>query len=316
VTYVDLKQFIDEFKAQKGEPEFSTFMAENILKLQENFKAKIFQKMHKNGKVFILFDGFDEIAPDCAEFVAKLAQNFKFNGGNQLWITTRDFFEVNLKEKLKLDVAYRLDEMTEDEGVELIVKSWVLADLNGEIEPRSKENFEECVKKPTYESYQQKARQLVKKTLVSRNSSVGLPQLFNMIADGFKNVDNVGDLQESKIYGKFIDFLYIRWSDEKDQIRKKANVKSQKFKLSFHKFHQYHAIASLFPKLAAILFPGYDGSEWPEEEVIACGILSKKDGKYYFIHETFREFFVSDAIANALKEPNIGEKVVKFFLKF
>jgi len=42
VTYVDLKQFIKEFKEQKDEPEFSTFIVEKILKPDHKFEAKIF----------------------------------------------------------------------------------------------------------------------------------------------------------------------------------------------------------------------------------------------------------------------------------
>jgi len=313
VTYVDLKQFIDEFKAHKDEPEFSTFMVENILKLKSKFEAKIFQKLYKNGNVLILFDGFDEIAPNYAQVVSNLAENFQQNGGNQLWIATRDYFEVDLKEKLKLDVAYRLDEMTEKEGVDLIARSWVFMSLKDKNEPKSKEEFEECIKmSPNFEIYQQKSRQLVDKALVSRNNSVGLPQLFKMIADGFKDEENLDDLQGPKIYVKFIDILYIRWSRKKGQIREEANVKSQRYNLSFYKFHQYHAILSLFPELAAILFPGYDGSEWPEEEVIACALMTKRDGKYYFLHETFREYFAAEAIAKALRLIKIEKKVVKF----
>jgi len=314
VTYVDLKQFIYKFKAQEGEPEFSNFMVENILKLENNFESKIFQKLYKNGKVFILFDGFDEIAPDCAEFVSKLAQNFQQNGGNQLWIATRDYFEVDLKEKLKLDVAYCLHEMPEKEGVYFIAKSWVLTDLKKDrSEPKSKEKFEEFIKfSPNFKDYQQKARQIIEKALISRNNSFGLPQLFKMIADGFKDEKNLDDLQGPKIYFKFINILYKRWL-EKGQIREEANVESLKFELNFYRFPQYHAILSLFPKLAAILFPGYDGSEWKHEEIIACGILTIKDGKIYFIHETFREYFVADFIWK--KIPNICETVLELFVE-
>ncbi|XP_070503369.1 uncharacterized protein [Chironomus tepperi] len=305
VTYVDLKQFIDEFKAQKGEPEFSSFMVDNILKPEQQFEAKIFKKMYKDGKVFILFDGFDEIAPNYAELVSKLAQNFQQNGGNQFWIATRDYFEVNLKDKLKLDVAYGLDEMTEDEGTELIAKSWILGDLiKDKIVPKSKEVFESRVKaSPKYEIYKQKARQIIEKALLSRNNSVGLPQLFKMIATGFKDEENVVNLQELKIYIKFIEILYLRYSRCKGQIREQADINAQRnLRLNFFKFHQFHAILSLFPKLAAVLFPGYDGSEWKSEEIIAGGMLTIINGKVYFIHETIREYFVADAIVNALKD--------------
>ncbi|XP_070505875.1 uncharacterized protein [Chironomus tepperi] len=308
VTYVDLKQFIDEFKAQNVE--FSSFMVDHILKPQQQFEVKIFKKMYKNGKVFVLFDGFDEIAPNYADFVLKLVQNFQQNGGNQLWIATRDYFEVNLKKKLKLDVAYGLDEMTEDEGIELIAKSWILND--SKTVPISKEDFESHVEaSPKYKIYKQKARQIIKKALILRNNSVGLPQLFTMIAAGFKDEENVDNLQGLKIYIKFIEILYLRWSLDKGQIRQDANIDAQekKLRLNFYEFHRFHAILSLFPKLAAILFPGYDGSEWPKEEIIAGGMLTIINGKVYFIHETIREYFVANAIVNAMKDQQGGYKL-------
>ncbi|KAL7012239.1 hypothetical protein ACKWTF_014709 [Chironomus riparius] len=317
VSYVDLKQFIDQFKAQQDEPDFSSFMVEHILMPQQQFEAKIFQKLYKDGRIFILFDGFDEIAPNYAEFVSKLAQNFQQNGGNQLWIATRDYFEVDLMEKLKLNVAYSLDEMTEYAGIDLIAKSWLLMDLQKDNnEPKSKKEFDKFIKSsPKYKNYRNKARKIIKKAEISRNNSVGLPQLFKMIAVGFKNEENVDDLQGIKIYAKFLDILYKRWSQGKGQIRDEANVKSQRFKLSFYNFHQFQAVLSLFPELAKILFPNYDGSEWPQEEVIACALMSIKNGKIYFPHETFREYFVADAIVNALQNKETEKKVLKFVEK-
>jgi len=315
VTYVDLKQFIDKFKAQEGEPEFSTFMIENILKPQHKFEVKIFQKLYKNGKVFIIFDGFDEIAPDCAEFVSKLVQNFKSNDGNQLWIATRDYFEVDLKKKLKLDVAYGLVEMTENEGIEMITRSWVLMDFvaNKNV-PKSWVGFDEVIKSSTeYKNYQLKALELVKKVTVSKNHSFGLPLLFKLVA-GLKYEKYVDSLTKSEIFTKFIKSLYKRWSDDKGQIMKDASVDSQEYGMPFWKFHQYHAILSLFPELAAILFPDYDGSEWKNEEIIACGILIIKNGKIYFIHETFREYFVADFIWKSISK-KIDEKVLELFVE-
>ncbi|CAG9810724.1 unnamed protein product [Chironomus riparius] len=317
VSYVDLKQFIDEFKAQQDEPDFSSFMVEHILKPQHQFEAKIFQKLYKDGRIFILFDGFDEIAPNYAEFVSKLAQNFQQNGGNQLWIATRDYFEVDLMEKLKLNVAYSLKKMTEDEGIDLIAKSWLLMDLQKDNnEPKSKDEFDKFIKSsPKYKNYRNKARKIIIKAEISRNNSVGLPQLFKMIAVGFKDEKNVDDLQGIKIYVKFIKILYKRWAEQKGKIRNEASIDSQFFELSFYNFHQFQAILSLFPELAKILFPNYDDSEWPQEEVIAGALMSIKNGKVYFPHETFREYFVADAIAKALKKPKVNEKVVEIFVK-
>jgi hypothetical protein len=100
VAYVDLKKNINEFRLLSNDAEFSRFFAEKILKLQFEFEINFFKKLYDIGKVLILFDGFDEIAPDCAEYVSHLIMLFEKKGGNQLWIATRDFFEIDLKELL------------------------------------------------------------------------------------------------------------------------------------------------------------------------------------------------------------------------
>jgi len=310
VTYVDLKQFIKEFKEQEGELEFSSFMAEKILKPEQKFESRVFQKMYKNGQVYILFDGFDEVAPDCTEFVTKLINSFESNEGNQLWIATRDYFEVDLQKELKLDVSYSLNVMTDEDGIDMIAKSWILKDLSDKKEVMSVEEFKQLIKNSSeFKKYNVKAERIVKKVQVNWNRSVGMPQMFKMIADGFKDEIDVKNLKESIIYLKFILNLYRRWSDEKGQIRKEASVESQHFELNFWRFHQFHAIASLFPELIKILFPGYKGSKWPVEEVIACGLMSMKNGIFYFLHETLREYFVADALAKTLNNDEINEKV-------
>jgi len=313
VTYIDLKQYIQEFKLQKDETEFSTFMIEKILKPEQKFESRIFQRLYKDGKVFILFDGFDEIAPDCAECVSKLVQSFQSNEGNQMWIATRDYFEVGLQEKLKLDVSYGLDTMTNREGIDMIAKSWMLMDLIGSKKVVSVEEFNELIDDSTdFENYKEKAEQIIEKVEVGWSNSIGMPQMFKMIADGFKDETDVNNLARSKIYKKFVSNLYKRWSDEKGIIRKDASIESQQLELNFWRFHQYHAIKSLLPKLLKILFPGYDKSKWPVEEVIACGLMSIKDGEYFFLHKTFREYFAADALAKALAN---GVKQTKKILK-
>ena len=313
VTYVDLKQFIKEFKEQKLKTNFASFFIEKILKPKTEFEVEIFKKLYKNGKVSIIFDGFDEIAPDCADFVADLAQLFDQNDGNQLWIVTRDYFEVNLQQKLAISNTFKLDELTVEDGVNFIVDSWILKDFIIPNNFKTKDEFIDYKNSsPNLEKYQQKARQIVQKVTMTKNRSVGLPQLFSMIADGFKDDNNlVMDLRGAKIFTKFVNAMYTRWADHKGTIRKDASVQSQDYELKFKEIHQFCAIFSLFPELIEILFPDYDKSEWPETEIIAGGIINKIGSSYSFIHETFREFFIADFIFKNLKKPKIAPLLIQ-----
>jgi len=319
VSYVDLKKEIKKFKAYKDELDFSKFYVEQILKSFTDFEKEIFKNLYKNGKVFILLDGFDEIAPDYAQFVLKLAKSFESNGGNQMWISTRDYFEIDLQKMLHLDDSYRLDKFIDEKGINMIVANWILKDSKpGQF--TSRDDFEAKMKSSSnYKSYQQKARRIVKKVAMNEYRSIGQPQIFKMIADIFEDDDESSlDLKGLKIFAKFAKNLYERWSYDKGLIRRTACTESQQYKLNFWKFHQYAALKGLFPKVAKLLFPNYSGKEWPVEEIIACGMMSKKDGEIFFLHETFREYFVADFIAKALDDFNSeGEEkiILELFVK-
>jgi len=310
VTYVDLKLHLDGTEAEQAETDFLLFITKQILKKSSEFEAKIFKQFYLNGKVIILFDGFDEITPDHAETVLNFVQSFEFNGGNQLWISTRDHFEIDLRQKLQLDVVYSLDAFTLVNGINLIVESWVLGDLDDLTCIKSNDEFKKYVgDSPNLKKYQQKVQIIIEKFVISQNISFGLPQLFKMIADGYKDDKNtVPNLKGLEFYTKFVEILYKRWSEEKGQIRKRANIDSLRFQFNFWRFHQFIAIKSCFPKFVKILFNNYDGREWPDTEVNACGLCYKKGEIVYFLHETFRELFAADFFAKALKDLKLEKR--------
>ncbi|KAL7011073.1 hypothetical protein ACKWTF_014075 [Chironomus riparius] len=305
ITYVDLKHFIKEFKTQKIKPEFCKFLVNKILKLQDDkFEAKLFKKMYEIGKVIILFDGFDEIAPNCAELVSKLAQSFEYCEGNQLWIATRDYFEADLQEKLEDAASYKLSSFTDKDGVDFIVKCWMLQDIENDLASINRDDFEKYMKKSDkLEIYHQNARRIINKIVMADTRSVGMPQLFKMIAESFKdNKKATITIKKFKIYKTFAEKLYERWSSAKGEIRHTANTESQDYELNFQKFHQHSALKKLFSDLIDDLFPDIDESEWLDVEVIACGLMTKIGDEFYFLHETFCEFYVADYIAGLLKK--------------
>jgi len=317
MTYVDLKQFIDKFQDPENKPEFLTFFIQNILKLKNEFEIKIFINLYKSGKVCILLDGFDEIAPDCAEFVANLAHSFEFNEGNQMWIATRDYFQVNLQQKLPIDAAYKLDKFTEQDGINFIIASWVFSDINGLDTIKTKPEFDKEVRSSQkFAKYQQKARQIVRKVTMYRYNNIGLPQLFKMIADGFKDDKYTSrDLNGSKIFSKFAQKLYIKWTQETGQVRTEASIKCHEDGLNFWRLHHFCAVESLFPELVKVLLPDFNINGWPVEEIIACGFMTKIGEKIFFLHETFREYFLVHFIVKALTKEIIDGKIVEMIVK-
>ncbi|KAL7042792.1 hypothetical protein ACKWTF_001282 [Chironomus riparius] len=316
ISFVDLKGFVKDFKKVESLPEFSTFMSENFLKSKQNFEKQIFQKFYKTGKAFIFFDGFDEIAPDYAKIVLRLAESFKFNEGNQLWISTRNYFTIDLQNEIKFDLCFSLCNFTEEDGINMIVSSWILKEIQNKVIINSKDEFIDYVKNsPSYKSYQKTAKEIINKIAMTEYRSVGLPQLFNMVAEIFKNSTNqLLDINNFKIYEIFVQNLYKRWAEEKGQLRKKANTESQRYEQNFWKFHQYMAIKILFPELVIIFFKKYNGKEWSDEEIIACGIMGKNPN-YYFLHKTFCEFFVADLIVKAIQDDKLNQPFIKLIIK-
>jgi hypothetical protein len=269
--------------------------------------------MYKNGKVVILFDGFDEIAPNCVEFVLKLVKKFQSNGGNQLWIATRNDFEVDLEKELKTDAVYSCVGFNMGDALNLIAQNWILMERKFE----TVEEFDNYVENPDgqYSSYLQKAYQIVQKLFTYFFSFVGLPHLIKVISESSKDNKDGFDADLAKIFDKFMDSQYKRWAYDKGQIRSAANIQSQKYELNFRQLHQFIAISNLFPEFLKVFFPGRDISDWPVVEIVACGLCTGINGKILFLHETYGEFFAAEVVASALKKSKNDEKVIEIFVK-
>ncbi|KAL7013391.1 hypothetical protein ACKWTF_015369 [Chironomus riparius] len=115
VTYVDLKQFTEQFKDQmalRREVEFPDFFAETILKEKSQFQIKIFKKLYDLGKVSIFLDGLDELTPSCTDFILKQVKTFESNEGSQLWIAACETLDVDIEKILLIDTKYKFEELT------------------------------------------------------------------------------------------------------------------------------------------------------------------------------------------------------------
>ncbi|XP_070508534.1 uncharacterized protein [Chironomus tepperi] len=309
--FVDLKQFITDFKKYSTLTDFSTYIVKTILKLdQTSFDAKLFQFLYKSGRVFIIFDGFDEIAPNYAAHVMNLAKLFEFNNGNQLCITTRDHFGDDLRQKLKIDALYNLEEFTHEDGINLIVSIWMLMDKKKKKSDLSFTDFVNSSK--NLEKYKKKAQKIVETMKISKNRSLGMPQLFKITADLCK--DKEKKLTVFEIYNKMFDDLYTIWADNKGELWAELNVQCQKYDMNFRKIHQYLAIERLFEDFSKEYFARHNKDEWTKFGIIACGIVNLKDDEFIFLHETSSDFLVADLIVKEINSSNVQDIVVKLFI--
>jgi len=298
-SYVDLKQFIKGFKTSEIVCDFATFMVENILKPENNYETKIFINLYANGSVNILFDGFDEIAPDCVVIVIELIKSCKFNAGNQIWIATRDYFEIDLKAKLRIDAVYKLEQFTHDENVNMLASNWMLNDRKKDLVKLSKNDIYES---SDFQQYRRTAQEVSKEILGTDVRSIGFPLFFKMIADIYaENKTKLVKLTVPKVYIEFIKLQIERWSTEKGEIRKNASTSQNVSKTLIHReVHQLFAMQSLFPDTSQFCDLNIEDCDWPDEEIIACGIMNKKGEFFNFPHETFREYYAADFIVRIL----------------
>ncbi|XP_070497756.1 uncharacterized protein [Chironomus tepperi] len=310
VTFVDLKQYIKHIRRFKEELEFSKFLTDVVLRPKFNFESKIFKKLYENGKICIIFDGYDEVAPEYAILLLKLLKSFNFNNGNQMWITIRDYMEVDLLQALQIDVIYKLDKFSRQDGVNLIAKSWILNDRKD----LDVKNFDEIVKTLTkLEIFKKIADNFIKKVENINKMSMTAPEIYQMIADTFKDTKrrniNVEDpkmvLNIYMLYQSIGIIFYRVWSEQKGEIRQTANIKSQEYDLNSWRFHQYVAIVILFPDLIEEAFPKYDPTEWLNYQAMGCGMLGMKDGQFYFLNKDLLDFYIVELVIKELRKKKL-----------
>jgi len=119
--YVDVKKLNDDFNPTNIRHDFESFIANIIKKSNSNFEAEVFKKLYRNGKVNILIGNSHKNSFETADCIIKLLKSFQRNGGNQIWIAANADFGDYLKQKLKLDDVYMLDDITE-EVKDLLIK--------------------------------------------------------------------------------------------------------------------------------------------------------------------------------------------------
>lgn len=293
ITYIDLKQHIKAFKDQKTRIEFSKFLCEKILKLKNNYEVQIFNLLYKSGRVTILCDGFDEIPQDCLKFVLNFMQLFEKSNGNQLWIASRNYYENFLQNKIKLDAIFKLEEFTEENGIELVINTWLLHD-----EPNIKGDLK---LHPNYSKYKNLVKKLGAKLLKKTSRQIGFPLFYKMIANVYVDKkDSIDILTVFEIVENIVEQHCRRWITEKGEPGIDAVIKSQKNNVTYFKVHQWLAIKSMFPD-AEKNFNILDSNKTSDIKINNCGLATKYGDIICFQHETIREYFVSSYVTEILE---------------
>jgi hypothetical protein len=151
--------------------------------------------------------------------------------------------------------------------------------------------FEEIIQNyEDFKGHQQQANQYIDKVFMTKRQvqSKLTCLIYNMLA---KNDSNQNRFE---VFTTLVYNHYQIWVSFKSEAFGMPGSGSQDHQMKFMRIHQFHAIKILFPGFLGLLFPGYDGSEWWDHNLILCGLMSKKDGQYYFLNNRFCAFFVAD----------------------
>jgi hypothetical protein len=125
VTFVDLKQHLRIFENFSVGMEFKDIalkLAVPEFRPSNSHERSLFSHFLKKGKVFFMFDGFDEISPKYNEIVTKILEQFPREGGNQLWITTRTHWKIDLENILAVP-SYELKSFETKEKIDFLSQS-------------------------------------------------------------------------------------------------------------------------------------------------------------------------------------------------
>lgn len=293
VTYVDLKKLTKAFEEKEPNKDFETFAVKHILKLSSSFEVNIFNETYRTGKVYMLFDGYNEIAPTYVKNVFNLFQSFKFNKGNQLWIGTRSKFEEDLKVQFEIKSAYKHLSLTKHEATDLVRKIWIFNDRT------SNSNSEEI-----FEPYKSLAERFYDQLTMTQFGSIS-PFVYKMAAKLSQNdKESVEKLNRFNLYN-----AYCNRHSSHDQLFLEAKTNQVFFrptKLKFTETSMLVSMQQLFP--TSTIFHNLSSKSITNtdyEELIKKRIMYSHNNTYFWTHETFPEFYAAKFIFENLMWRNM-----------
>jgi Ankyrin repeats (3 copies)/NACHT domain len=296
-------QFLDKL--------FSSTVDDSIRRLEKEW----FQKCLEQGKVIVLFDGFDEISPSYNAKVMELLKTLKDSKIKQMWITTRPYgLSAELEDQL-LTFAHSLQPLEDDNKREMMLSLW-------------KDHFDE-------EKGREYANKLIdrfsRSTKDWRSEFFGSPLLLKIVATVFLHdtsmrnkllTDTNGSINLAELYQNFFDMLFNEHIKEKhrglydrrDEPSSIADIEEKQIK--FEESYKRMALYTLFGKEEfERLLPGEFKRLQSEIEDIdvgkhKMGIVERvTDNKPVFVHRTLAEFFVARCLTTeyVLKSPYFGQ---------
>lgn len=248
-------------------------------------------RLKTEGKLFICFDGFDELQEKQQNKVIQLVALLK-NSHAKLMITTRKHLQGKLEQTLNT-FATNLKPFTKDKVLRYLQDFWAHALQSSGID------------QSTIEKKAQKLLELFSSSVSTSADFIGIPLQARLLAEAFvedirASIDFPTKLPLPKLYQKFIDAKYQIYCQSKLGLGQTVQALSIQNALTsnLNKTHQQVALAILFPEAFCI-------TEHHDTNLLqAVGIIQAIDGKPNFIHLTFAEYFAALFFVAQLEKPS------------
>lgn len=187
--------------------------------------------------------------------------------------------EQDFEKKLNT-LAYSIEPFAEDETVEFLVETWK-SDLN-QCEDNLRVNAKELIKN------------FPRLITSDTTQPIGMPLPISMAAEVYKNEVKPSKFKICDVFRKYLKVD----SSELTQI------------------HQFFALKIIVnDELRVLEIFEQEEKDFSESQISECKILHFDEGRPYFDHDIFGEFFVAIFIASRLKRLGIQEPFFKFFVE-
>ncbi|KAL7014308.1 hypothetical protein ACKWTF_015859 [Chironomus riparius] len=311
VSYIDLKNHLELYNKNEYLLNIEIFL-EKILSInQENkFERKIFSKFYNSNRLILLWNGFDEIAPNYNEFIVNVLKLIQKNTKNIQYICTRPFYVQQLRENLHISV-FNLFQLNND-----FLRQFYMTRKENEI------GISDFINK-------------VKAIILNLHSSSGqdlnkfyTPLMILMISELVLNDVEINEKENIyRIYEKFAEKKIEIWQDKGSyaSILQKSEISGGKT-LNIKEILQKYAIESLTfigikKKVKGLsIFRQKIPKKLTLAEISRMGILYFNDeNNYEFVHRTFAEFFIAQYLVENVYEAidvSVEEAELRIYLFF
>lgn len=294
ISFLTLKNNKSDYQKVKEIVNVKDFMSTTILKLDsdKNFLEKqFFNYFYDQKRVIFLFDGFDEINPECKEEVLKLFHFLRNSKKVIFWVTSRQHLETELKDKLNIE-HLKIIPLNKKEQVEFLKQSWSDFDTNDEdYAGHLVETLSNCIKCSDF---------------------FGLPLQTFLLSQIFKEKhqrqEAVQKLNIVSVFTKHFEVKKIIWIklfsiQEFETLYKKS--------LNSMQIHEFLALSLFINDREHMFNMSHNLDEWSLNDIQKCGIVTyDSEGKLKFVHKSLAEFLVAKFIFNFLK--NLSEVTTEF----